>query len=95
MPNHAEDEDEVQTVKKSKGTGGAAVGTWQEASSKSSRQQQNASPSNAVKLAPKKSKDTQFVEMSQYMQPYHIVPAQVGFLPDKRRIEKLGRQHLS
>ena len=80
MPNHAEDEDEVQTVKKSKGTGGAAVGTWQEATSKSSRQQ-NASPSNAAKLAPKKPKDVHLLEMSQYLQPYHIVPAQVSLAP--------------
>lgn len=78
VQNRAEDEDEVQTVKKSKGTGGAAVGTWQEASSKSSRQQQqNVSPGNTAKAAPKKAKDTQLIDMSQYMEPYHIVSAQV------------------
>ena len=79
VPNRAEDEDEIQTVKKSKGTGGAAVGTWQEASSKSSRQQHNASPGGPAKPAAKKPKDAHLVEMSQYMQPYHIVPAQVSF----------------
>ena len=64
-------------MKRSKGTGGAIVGRWQETTARSGRPQ-GGSPKAAAKPAgPKKPKDPSVVEMLQFIKLYHLVPAQV------------------
>ena len=65
-------------MKKSKGTGGAVVGRWQEQAPRSGREK-GSSP-KAPKPAPaKKAKDPSVLEMLQFIKLYHLVPAQVSY----------------
>lgn len=75
-----DDEEDSQTVKRSKGTGGAVVGRWQEAPGRPSKGQ-GGSPKATKPTAAKKAKDPSVVEMLQFIKLYHLVPAQVIFHP--------------
>lgn len=77
VPSPGEDDGEAQTVKRSRGTGGAVVGRWQETVPRSSRSAAGSSPKAAKAAAPKKPREPGIVEMMQFTKLYHLVPAQV------------------
>lgn len=87
VPSPPDDEEaEAQTVKRSKGTGGAVVGRWQETPSRPGRNQ-SGSPSAPKPTPAKKLKDPSTIEMLQFTKLYHLVPAQVGpEPPDSREV---------
>ena len=76
VPSPPDDEEDTLAIKRSKGTGGAVVGRWQETTARS--RPQGGSPKATAKPAgPRKPKDPSVVEMLQYIKLYHLVPAQV------------------